>query len=243
MKHNNASLLLIAVASSSLFVQRANLCSILETSSGLCFSNAHGIWAAPPLWKGLIANLKDIIYLQNVWFAHLSNYLSALTITVCAFLQKRRWRQSARKLHFFEALLKYQAVFMYPFLQWVELLYYVVVCVAFVVSIQHNPESRNEIVKTLLKCTLCFSVLTHEKLFSLLVCVCMCARLCFRSRFADFQHNCQPSPLSASGCMRERRTMCLKAYAGLIGETEENKLKRWKRLKECIAQKKNPDRI
>uniref|UniRef100_A0A3Q2YH06 GDNF/GAS1 domain-containing protein n=1 Tax=Hippocampus comes TaxID=109280 RepID=A0A3Q2YH06_HIPCM len=45
-----------------------------------------------------------------------------------------------------------------------------------------------------------------------------CSRdeLC-RSRFADFQHNCQPAPLSASGCMRESRAMCLKAYAGLIG--------------------------
>uniref|UniRef100_A0A3Q3JQV5 GDNF/GAS1 domain-containing protein n=1 Tax=Monopterus albus TaxID=43700 RepID=A0A3Q3JQV5_MONAL len=45
------------------------------------------------------------------------------------------------------------------------------------------------------------------------VCVCVC----FRSRFADFQHNCQPSSLSASGCVRESRAMCLKAYAGLIG--------------------------
>ncbi|KAM3869211.1 GDNF family receptor alpha-3 [Diretmus argenteus] len=45
-----------------------------------------------------------------------------------------------------------------------------------------------------------------------------CSRdeLC-RSRFADFQHNCQPSPLSPSGCMRDSRAMCLKAYAGLIG--------------------------
>ncbi|KAM7397925.1 hypothetical protein PAMA_006001 [Pampus argenteus] len=45
-----------------------------------------------------------------------------------------------------------------------------------------------------------------------------CSRdeLC-RSRFADFQQNCQPSPLSASGCMRESRAMCLKAYTGLIG--------------------------
>ncbi|XP_058484356.1 GDNF family receptor alpha-4-like [Solea solea] len=45
-----------------------------------------------------------------------------------------------------------------------------------------------------------------------------CSRdeLC-RSRFADFQHNCQSTPLSASGCMRESRAMCLKAYAGLIG--------------------------
>uniref|UniRef100_A0A8C5E944 GDNF/GAS1 domain-containing protein n=1 Tax=Gouania willdenowi TaxID=441366 RepID=A0A8C5E944_GOUWI len=37
------------------------------------------------------------------------------------------------------------------------------------------------------------------------------------SRFADFQQNCQPSPLSPSGCVRESRAMCLKAYAGLIG--------------------------
>ncbi|KAM8835104.1 GDNF family receptor alpha-4-like [Synchiropus picturatus] len=45
-----------------------------------------------------------------------------------------------------------------------------------------------------------------------------CSRdeLC-RSRFADFQHNCQPSPTSASGCVRDSRAMCLKAYAGLIG--------------------------
>ncbi|XP_031176281.1 GDNF family receptor alpha-4-like isoform X1 [Sander lucioperca] len=45
---------------------------------------------------------------------------------------------------------------------------------------------------------------------------CSKDELC-RSRFADFQHNCQPSPLSASGCMRDSRAMCLKAYAGLIG--------------------------
>lgn len=51
-------------------------------------------------------------------------------------------------------------------------------------------------------------------LFSLVCGLC----LCFRSRLADFQHNCQPSPLSASGCIRESRAMCLKAYAGLIGE-------------------------
>ncbi|KAF3840874.1 hypothetical protein F7725_006736 [Dissostichus mawsoni] len=45
-----------------------------------------------------------------------------------------------------------------------------------------------------------------------------CSRdeLC-RSRFADFQQNCQPSPLYAYGCVRESRAMCLKAYAGLIG--------------------------
>ncbi|KAF6728881.1 GDNF family receptor alpha-4 [Oryzias melastigma] len=45
-----------------------------------------------------------------------------------------------------------------------------------------------------------------------------CSRdeLC-RSRFADFQHNCQASSFSASGCVRESRVVCLKAYAGLIG--------------------------
>uniref|UniRef100_A0A4W5QN98 GDNF/GAS1 domain-containing protein n=1 Tax=Hucho hucho TaxID=62062 RepID=A0A4W5QN98_9TELE len=45
-----------------------------------------------------------------------------------------------------------------------------------------------------------------------------CAKdeLC-RSRLADFQHNCQPSSHSPSGCMRESGAVCLKAYAGLIG--------------------------
>eukprot|EP00066_Takifugu_rubripes_P006490 XP_003971315.1 PREDICTED: GDNF family receptor alpha-4-like [Takifugu rubripes] len=45
-----------------------------------------------------------------------------------------------------------------------------------------------------------------------------CSRdeLC-RSRLADFHQNCQPSPKSASGCVRESRAMCLKAYSGLIG--------------------------
>lgn len=46
---------------------------------------------------------------------------------------------------------------------------------------------------------------------------------CFRSRLADFQQNCQPSTLSTSGCIRESRAMCLKAYAGLIGEKESVK--------------------
>uniref|UniRef100_A0A3P8WWB1 GDNF/GAS1 domain-containing protein n=1 Tax=Cynoglossus semilaevis TaxID=244447 RepID=A0A3P8WWB1_CYNSE len=45
---------------------------------------------------------------------------------------------------------------------------------------------------------------------------CSKDELC-RSRFADFQHNCQPSPQSASGCVKESRAICLKAYAGLIG--------------------------
>ncbi|XP_035287700.1 GDNF family receptor alpha-4-like [Anguilla anguilla] len=45
---------------------------------------------------------------------------------------------------------------------------------------------------------------------------CMKDELC-RSRLADFQYNCHPSPLSASGCLRENGAACLKAYAGLIG--------------------------
>ncbi|KAG9346697.1 hypothetical protein JZ751_007010 [Albula glossodonta] len=45
---------------------------------------------------------------------------------------------------------------------------------------------------------------------------CMRDELC-RSRLADFQHNCQPSSLSPSGCQRESGAVCLKAYAGLIG--------------------------
>lgn len=45
---------------------------------------------------------------------------------------------------------------------------------------------------------------------------CIRDELC-RSRLADFQHNCQPSTQSPSGCVRESRAVCLKAYAGLIG--------------------------
>ncbi|KAJ8337527.1 hypothetical protein SKAU_G00364930 [Synaphobranchus kaupii] len=45
---------------------------------------------------------------------------------------------------------------------------------------------------------------------------CMKDELC-RSRLADFQHNCQASSLSTSGCQRESGAVCLKAYAGLIG--------------------------
>ncbi|KAK0154936.1 GDNF family receptor alpha-4 [Merluccius polli] len=41
---------------------------------------------------------------------------------------------------------------------------------------------------------------------------CSKDQLC-RSRFADFQHNCQP----LSGCGRESRARCLQAYTGLIG--------------------------
>ncbi|KPP69762.1 GDNF family receptor alpha-4-like [Scleropages formosus] len=45
---------------------------------------------------------------------------------------------------------------------------------------------------------------------------CLRDELC-RSRLADFQHNCQPSAHSPSGCLRESGAVCLKAYSGLIG--------------------------
>ncbi|XP_035016571.1 GDNF family receptor alpha-3 [Hippoglossus stenolepis] len=46
----------------------------------------------------------------------------------------------------------------------------------------------------------------------------LCRRddLC-RSRLADFLNNCQPSPLTASGCLKDSAGLCLRAYAGLIG--------------------------
>uniref|UniRef100_A0A8C5GR64 GDNF family receptor alpha 3 n=1 Tax=Gouania willdenowi TaxID=441366 RepID=A0A8C5GR64_GOUWI len=38
-----------------------------------------------------------------------------------------------------------------------------------------------------------------------------------RSRLADFLNNCQPSHLTASGCLKDSAGLCLRAYAGLIG--------------------------
>uniref|UniRef100_A0A3Q3DSX8 GDNF/GAS1 domain-containing protein n=1 Tax=Hippocampus comes TaxID=109280 RepID=A0A3Q3DSX8_HIPCM len=38
-----------------------------------------------------------------------------------------------------------------------------------------------------------------------------------RSRLADFIQNCQPSPQTTSGCLRDSVGLCLQAYAGLIG--------------------------
>ncbi|XP_032411602.1 GDNF family receptor alpha-4-like [Xiphophorus hellerii] len=38
-----------------------------------------------------------------------------------------------------------------------------------------------------------------------------------RSRLADFLSNCQPSHLTASGCLKDSTGLCLRAYAGLIG--------------------------
>ncbi|XP_068596223.1 GDNF family receptor alpha-4-like [Brachionichthys hirsutus] len=38
-----------------------------------------------------------------------------------------------------------------------------------------------------------------------------------RSRLADFLNNCQPSSVTASGCLKDSAGVCLRAYAGLIG--------------------------
>nr|XP_056711553.1 GDNF family receptor alpha-4 [Euleptes europaea] len=38
-----------------------------------------------------------------------------------------------------------------------------------------------------------------------------------RSRYAEFQYNCQPSTQSATGCRRENFAACLLAYTGIIG--------------------------
>lgn len=45
--------------------------------------------------------------------------------------------------------------------------------------------------------------------------------LCFRSirsRYAEFQFNCQPSLQAASGCQRDSYAACLLAYTGIIGK-------------------------
>ncbi|ROK15828.1 GDNF family receptor alpha-4 [Anabarilius grahami] len=46
--------------------------------------------------------------------------------------------------------------------------------------------------------------------------VCEADYVC-RSRWAQFQHDCQPSKLTASGCQQENYGACLIAYTGLIG--------------------------
>lgn len=46
--------------------------------------------------------------------------------------------------------------------------------------------------------------------------ICRQDDLC-RSRLADFLNNCHPSPLKASGCLKDSIALCLRAYAGLIG--------------------------
>ncbi|KAI4803784.1 hypothetical protein CesoFtcFv8_017670 [Champsocephalus esox] len=40
-----------------------------------------------------------------------------------------------------------------------------------------------------------------------------------RSRWAQFQYDCQPSEQGASGCKQENYGACLLAYTGLIGST------------------------
>ncbi|XP_016415467.1 GDNF family receptor alpha-4-like, partial [Sinocyclocheilus rhinocerous] len=46
--------------------------------------------------------------------------------------------------------------------------------------------------------------------------VCEADYVC-KSRWAQFQHDCQPSELTASGCQQENYGACLVAYTGLIG--------------------------
>uniref|UniRef100_A0A3B4GQB5 GDNF family receptor alpha 4a n=1 Tax=Pundamilia nyererei TaxID=303518 RepID=A0A3B4GQB5_9CICH len=48
--------------------------------------------------------------------------------------------------------------------------------------------------------------------------ICKADYVC-RSRWAQFQHDCQPSEQSASGCKQENYGQCLLAYTGLIGST------------------------
>ncbi|XP_069392223.1 GDNF family receptor alpha-4a [Paralichthys olivaceus] len=48
--------------------------------------------------------------------------------------------------------------------------------------------------------------------------ICKADYVC-RSRWAQFQYDCQPSELSASGCKQENYGACLLAYTGLIGST------------------------
>ncbi|KAJ8371679.1 hypothetical protein AAFF_G00303190 [Aldrovandia affinis] len=40
-----------------------------------------------------------------------------------------------------------------------------------------------------------------------------------RSRWAQFQYDCQPAEQSSSGCMQENYRACLLAYTGMIGST------------------------
>ncbi|XP_066535516.1 GDNF family receptor alpha-4a [Hoplias malabaricus] len=48
--------------------------------------------------------------------------------------------------------------------------------------------------------------------------VCEADYVC-KSRWAQFQHDCQPSQFTASGCQQENYGACLIAYTGLIGST------------------------
>lgn len=44
---------------------------------------------------------------------------------------------------------------------------------------------------------------------------CCCSH---RSRWAQFQYDCQPSEENASGCKQENYGACLLSYTGLMGE-------------------------
>lgn len=55
--------------------------------------------------------------------------------------------------------------------------------------------------------------------------MCCCGSL--RSRWAQFQHDCQPSELTASGCQQENYGACLVAYTGLIGENSGQRSPPW----------------
>uniref|UniRef100_A0A8B9MMJ1 GDNF/GAS1 domain-containing protein n=1 Tax=Accipiter nisus TaxID=211598 RepID=A0A8B9MMJ1_9AVES len=51
---------------------------------------------------------------------------------------------------------------------------------------------------------------------SVLIGPILCSRS-IRSRYAEFQFNCQPSLQAASGCQRDSYAACLLAYTGIIG--------------------------
>ena len=53
---------------------------------------------------------------------------------------------------------------------------------------------------------------------SVLICRTLPSRS-IRSRYAEFQFNCQPSLQAASGCRRDSYAACLLAYTGIIGKT------------------------
>lgn len=54
-------------------------------------------------------------------------------------------------------------------------------------------------------------------LISVLIRPILCSRS-IRSRYAEFQFNCQPSLQAASGCQRDSYAACLLAYTGIIGK-------------------------
>lgn len=53
--------------------------------------------------------------------------------------------------------------------------------------------------------------------FPVVTCPVLCSGS-VRSRYAEFQLNCQPSAQAASGCRRDSYAACLLAYTGIIGK-------------------------